>query len=63
VKQKAHTKEQLAFSIRGAAIALNTSPTTVHGMVKNGTLKHRRYGKRVFISREAINDFLAGEAK
>lgn len=44
-----------------AAQALQVSMTTIHRMLKAGTLRSVKVGSRVLIPREAVNDFLDGK--
>lgn len=56
-----HHPEKLGFNLDETAQVIGASKPTVIRMIKDGTLKHTRYGSRVFISRDSINAFLAGE--
>lgn len=44
-----------------AAQALQVSMTTIHRLLKSGTLRSVKVGSRVLIPREAVNDFLDGK--
>lgn len=49
---------QLAFSLREAAVACRTSVPTIRKAIKEGRLRARREGRRVLISRAALEEWL-----
>jgi excisionase family DNA binding protein len=63
MKRKATSSQSDAggFNLARAAAYLGTSRPTLSRMLKDEVIPHRRYKKRIFISREALDSFLSGE--
>jgi excisionase family DNA binding protein len=54
-------EEQGGFNLAGGAAYIGTSKPTLSRMLKDNLIPHARYGKRVFISRRALDNFMQGE--
>jgi excisionase family DNA binding protein len=50
--------DRLSLNISEAAEVLGVSKPTLHRMLKQEVVKHRRYGRRVFISVASLKAFL-----
>ena len=46
------------LSIKATARFLGVPEATVRKMVNDGYMKHVRFGQRIYITRDQINDFL-----
>lgn len=53
----------IAYSVDEAAIACRVSRPTMLKLVRNGEVGHKRIGKRIIISKQALEAFLNGEQK
>jgi excisionase family DNA binding protein len=55
--------ERLAFKVAEAAVACRVSKPTMLKLVHSGRVQATRVGRRILISREALQDFLNGGAR
>ena len=55
---KKHELEQLAYNLSEAAKIIGISKPTMSRMLKDGEIQHRRYGRRLLISRSALERWL-----
>jgi excisionase family DNA binding protein len=55
------SNEQGGFNLARGAAYIGTSKPTLSRMLKDNLIPHARYGKRVFISRQALDNFMQGE--
>ena len=59
--RKNNQNNQAGFNLAAGARYIGTSRPTFTKMLNEGVIQHRRYGKRVFISKQALDAFLLGE--
>jgi excisionase family DNA binding protein len=52
-----------ALNVAKAAHYIGTSKPTLLRILKDGEIPHRRYGKRVFIAKAALDKWLEGETQ
>ena len=62
-KEPEKSVEQIAVTPADAAKMLGISERTLWALTKNGLIPHRRVGKRILYSVEALKAFVAGEEK
>jgi excisionase family DNA binding protein len=53
---------RLAFTVAEAADVLSLSRTELYRLVKRGEIRARRCGRRLLISRRALEQYVEGEA-
>jgi excisionase family DNA binding protein len=58
---KSKSNEQGGFNLARGASYIGTSKPTLSRMLRDGLIPHARYGKRVFISKQALDSFMRGE--
>jgi excisionase family DNA binding protein len=62
VPDTASREQRLAFSPDEAAAALGISRELVHDLIRTGQLRSVKAGRRRLISRQHLDEFLAGDA-
>ena len=58
MKQLERPIEQLAFDVKGAALATGFCLDSIYRFIKDGKIKVARYGRHIVISRDALQDFI-----
>jgi excisionase family DNA binding protein len=53
----------LVYDIKGAAEQLGISRSTLHELLRNGEIEHVRVGRRVMISRRALEGFVEAHSR